>query len=73
MEQVYELVLEGRDARLVTTHKPVEVGDALVLEGEILLVLRESGGALGPVDHASNVGARSIWPSCRMARTNWSS
>jgi hypothetical protein len=41
MEQMYELVLDG-DERLVASEEPVDVGDALILEDEILLVLRES-------------------------------
>jgi hypothetical protein len=41
MEHVYELVL-GADERLVATEEPVDVGDALIVEDEVLLVLREA-------------------------------
>jgi hypothetical protein len=41
MDQMYELVVEG-DERLVATEEPVAVGDALIVEDEILLVLREA-------------------------------
>ena len=44
MEQLYELVVEG-DERLVATEEPVEVGDVLIVEDEVLLVLRESDAA----------------------------
>ena len=41
MEHLHELVL-GRDERLVATEEPVDVGDALIVEDEVLLVLREA-------------------------------
>jgi hypothetical protein len=41
MEQVYELELEGAE-RLVTADEPIDVGAALIVDDEILLVLRES-------------------------------
>jgi hypothetical protein len=42
MEQTYELVIGAQEARLVATQEPIDVGDALILDREILLVLRES-------------------------------
>lgn len=45
MEQVYELVLDAQEERLVATEEAVDVGDALILDREILLVLRESEDA----------------------------
>ena len=48
MQQPYELVVEGDD-RLVATEEPVDVGDALIVEDEVLLVLRES-------EHATTAG-----------------
>jgi hypothetical protein len=41
MEQLYELVVGG-DERLVATEEPLVVGDALIVDDEILLVLRET-------------------------------
>lgn len=41
MEHAYELVLGG-DERLAATEAPVDVGDALIVEDEVLLVLREA-------------------------------
>jgi hypothetical protein len=41
MTFVSELVIDDRE-RLVTTAEPIAVGDALIVEDEILLVLRET-------------------------------
>jgi hypothetical protein len=39
---LYELVLHGDGERLVEVDEPLEVGDALALDDEIWLVLREA-------------------------------
>jgi hypothetical protein len=44
MTSLSELVIDDQ-VRLVETEEPVEVGDALIVEDEIFLVLRESDGA----------------------------
>jgi hypothetical protein len=41
MEHIYELVVHGDEERVVTTEEPLDVGDALIVEDEVLLVLRE--------------------------------
>jgi len=39
---LYELVLNGEDERVVAADEPLGVGDAVALDHEIWLVLRES-------------------------------
>lgn len=42
MEMVYELVLAGHeDDKLVETDEPLDVGDAVAIDDEIWLVMRE--------------------------------
>ena len=40
--ELYELVLNGEDERVVAADEPLGVGDAVALDHEIWLVLRES-------------------------------
>jgi hypothetical protein len=42
MEMLYELVIDGENEKLVATDESVDVGDALVLDNEVWLVLREA-------------------------------
>ena len=42
METVYELVLDDEDEMLVATEEPLDVGDAVAIDDEIWLVLREA-------------------------------
>ena len=39
---MYELVLDGDDEKVVAADEPLGVGDAVALDNEIWLVLRES-------------------------------
>src|SRR5947207_826867 len=45
MKVVYELVLHEEDEKVVLTEEPLDVGDAVAIEDEIWLVLRESDQA----------------------------
>ena len=40
--ELYELVLDGEDEKVVAADEPLGVGDAVALDDEIWLVLRES-------------------------------
>lgn len=40
--ELYELVLNGEDEKVVAADEPLGVGDAVALDDEIWLVLRES-------------------------------
>lgn len=40
--ELYELVLDGEDEKVVAADEPLSVGDAVALDEEIWLVLRES-------------------------------
>ena len=40
--ELYELVLDGEDEKVVAADEPLSVGDAVALDNEIWLVLRES-------------------------------
>ncbi len=40
--ELYELVLNGEDEKVVAADEPLSVGDAVALDDEIWLVLRES-------------------------------
>jgi hypothetical protein len=40
--ELYELVLNGEDEKVVAADEPLSVGDAVALNDEIWLVLRES-------------------------------
>jgi hypothetical protein len=40
--ELYELVLDGDDEKVVAADEPLGVGDAVALDNEIWLVLRES-------------------------------
>jgi hypothetical protein len=40
--ELYELVLNGEDEKVVAAEEPLSVGDAVALDDEIWLVLRES-------------------------------
>lgn len=42
MEVVYELVLHEEQEKVVLTEEPLEIGDAVAIDDEIWLVLRES-------------------------------
>ncbi len=42
MEALYELVVGGEDEQIVSMEEPVGVGDALAIDDEVWLVLRES-------------------------------
>jgi hypothetical protein len=42
VEVAYELVLGDGEERVVASDKLIDVGDALLLDGEVWLVLRES-------------------------------
>ena len=42
MEMLYELELEGENEKLVATGELLDVGDAVVLDNEVWLVLREA-------------------------------
>jgi hypothetical protein len=45
METLYELVLTGEDDKLVATDEPVDIGDAVAIDNEVWLVLREADRA----------------------------
>jgi hypothetical protein len=45
-EAVYELVLHQEEEKVVLAEEPIDVGDAVVIDDEIWLVLRESEPAL---------------------------
>jgi hypothetical protein len=40
--ELYELVLNGEDEKVVAADEPLSVGDAVALDDEIWLLLRES-------------------------------
>src|SRR5204863_7662691 len=42
MEMLYELVIDGENEKLVATDESLDVGDAVVLDNEVWLVLREA-------------------------------
>jgi hypothetical protein len=42
MEDSYELALEDGRAKVVAADQPIAVGDALLLDDEVLLVVREA-------------------------------